>query len=302
MDEHKLKIFCAVAEAKSFSKASEIMRLTQPAVSLQIQALEESCGTKLFNRAGSLIKLTKAGDVLYNYAKDIISLYNAAEKEIGQFTEQEGIITIGASSTAGNYILPSVISDFKRKFPKINTHLIIGNTKTVVDYLYSDSIDLAIVAGDIKKQKLVVEKLIPDEMVFIMSPLHPLAKRSSVSVLEVTKEPFIIREEGSGTRQIIERFLSKHAIHLQNIKNLLIMGSTEAVKSSVEEGLGVSIISKWAVRKELRYGKLKASTFKEEQFVRNFSLLYRKTKNLSYMLDRFINFMKKYPFEKKLAS
>ncbi|MDP3296341.1 MAG: selenium metabolism-associated LysR family transcriptional regulator [Thermodesulfovibrionia bacterium] len=303
MDDHKLRVFCTVAETKSFSKASEIIRLTQPAVSLQIQALEEIYGTRLFNRSGCIITLTPPGEVLYKYAKEINTLYTAAEKELGEFTGQvKGVVTIGASSTIGNYVLPAVIAEFRKKYLKITMHLVTANTKNIVDYLNAGGIDIALVEGEVKKQKLVVEKLIPDEMVLIMHPLHPWAKKSNVSIFDVAKEPFIFREEGSGTRQMIEKYLIKHGISPQSIKIIFVMGSTESIKSAVEEGLGVSIVSKWAVKKEIRYGTLKTASFKEDRFIRDFSLLYRKAKDTSFTLDKFLTFLKKYPFDRQLTS
>jgi DNA-binding transcriptional LysR family regulator len=213
MDDHKLKVFCIVAETKSFSRASEIIRLTQPAVSLQIQALEEMYGTKLFNRSGCIITLTKAGEMLYKYAKEINALYAAAEKEIGGITGLvKGVISVGASSTIGNYLLPSVVSDFKRRYPKVGIHIHVGNTKNVIDLLNAGSVDVGLVEGEVNKQKLKVEKLIQDEMVLIMSPYHQLAKKSLVSIMELSKEPLIFREEGSGTRQAIEKYLAKREV------------------------------------------------------------------------------------------
>jgi DNA-binding transcriptional LysR family regulator len=303
MDDHKLKVFCIVAETKSFSRASEIIRLTQPAVSLQIQALEEMYGTKLFNRSGCVITLTQAGEMLYKYAKEISTLYLAAEKEIGGVTGLvKGIISVGASSTIGNYVLPSVIADFKRKFPKVGVHLHVGNSKNVIDFINSGSVDVGLVEGDVNKQKLIVEKLISDEMVFIMSPYHALSKKASVSIMELSKEPLIFREEGSGTRQAIEKYLSKHGISQQNLKISLIMGSTESIKTAVEEGLGTSILSKWAARKELRYGSLKTAAFKEDKFIRDFSLVFKKSKEPSHTIEQFTGFLRRYPFNKLLAS
>lgn len=303
MDDHKLKVFCIVAETKSFSKASEIIRLTQPAVSLQIQALEEMYGTKLFNRSGCVITLTKAGEMLYKYAKEINSLYASAEKELGEFTGlTKGVISVGASSTIGNYVLPHVVADFKRKYPKVGVHIHIGNTKNVVDYLNAGNVDICLVEGEIRKQKLIVEKLIPDEMVIIMSPHHPLAKSSTVSIMSLTKEPLIFREEGSGTRQMIEKYFSKHGISLQQIRIALIMGSTESIKGAVEEGLGVSIISRWAAKKEAHYGSLRTATFKEDKFMRDFSLVRRRAKESSHTVDRFTDFLRHYPFNKLLGS
>jgi DNA-binding transcriptional LysR family regulator len=303
MDDHKLKVFCIVAETKSFSRASEIIRLTQPAVSLQIQALEEMYGTKLFNRSGCVITLTQAGEMLYKYAKEINGLYASAEKEIGGVTGLvKGVISVGASSTIGNYVLPSVVSDFKRRYPKVGVHIHVGNTKAVVEFLNTGSVDIGLVEGDVNKQKLVIEKLIPDEMVLIMSPYHHLAKKSSVSIMELSKEPLIMREDGSGTRQAIEKYLSKHGIPHQNLKISLIMGSTESIKGAVEEGLGISILSRWASKKEVRYGSLKNAVFKEEKFVRDFSLVTRKSKEPSHTIEQFMGFLRRYPFNKLLNS
>ena len=303
MDDHKLKVFCIVAETKSFSRASEIIRLTQPAVSLQIQALEEMYGTKLFNRSGCVITLTQSGEMLYKYAKEISTLYSAAEKEIGGVTGLvKGIISVGASSTIGNYVLPSVIADFKRKFPKVGVHLHVGNSKNVVDFINGGTVDVGLVEGDVNKQKLIVEKLIADEMVFIMSPYHSLAKKSSISIMELSKEALIFREEGSGTRQAIEKYLAKHGMSQQNLKISLIMGSTESIKTAVEEGLGTSILSKWAARKEVRYGSLKTAVFKEDKFVRDFSVVFKKSKEPSHTIEQFTGFLRRYPFNKLLSS
>jgi DNA-binding transcriptional LysR family regulator len=301
MDDHKLKVFCIVAETKSFSRASEIIRLTQPAVSLQIQALEEMYGTKLFNRSGCVITLTKAGEMLYKYAKEINSLYASAEKEIGGVTGLvKGVISVGASSTIGNYVLPSVVSDFKRKYPKVGIHLHVGNTKQVIEYLNAGSVDVGLVEGEVNKQKLLMEKLIPDEMVLIMSPYHHLAKKASISIMELSKEPLIFREEGSGSRQAIEKYLTKHGISQQNLKISLIMGSTESIKSAVEEGLGTSILSRWAAKKECKYGSLKTAVFKEDKFLRNFSLVYKKSKEPSHTIEQFMGFLRRYPYNKLL--
>src|SRR5271169_3019420 len=136
MEDHKLKVFCTVADTKSFSKASEIIHLTQPAVSLQIQALEELYETRLFDRSSSTVSLTPAGEILYKYSKEILALYSAAEKNIGELTGLvKGSISVGASTTIGNHLLPTVIADFRRTHPKIKIHLSVGNTKRIVELL-----------------------------------------------------------------------------------------------------------------------------------------------------------------------
>lgn len=302
MEDHKLKVFCTVAETKSFSKTSEIIHLTQPAVSLQIQALEEMYETKLFDRSSSTVTLTPAGEALYKYAKEILALYASADKVIGEITGLvKGSITIGASSTIGNYLLPSVITDFRKKHPKIKVHLLIGNTRRVIDLLNSGNIDLGLVEGDVTGQKMVVKKLISDELLLIVPSIHPWAKKKEISISELIKEPFIFREAGSGTRQMIEKFLAKHGIMPQSMKVSLVLGSTEAIKDAVENGLGVSIVSRWAARKENKYGTLHLLRFKEEKMIRDFSLITTKNSISSHAIDEFLTYLKSYPFDKLLS-
>jgi len=302
MEDHKLKVFCTVAETRSFSKTSEIIHLTQPAVSLQIQALEEMYETKLFDRSSSKVTLTPAGEVLYKYAKEILALYASAEKVIGEMTGLvKGSITIGAGSTIGNYLLPSVISDFRKTHPKIKVHLFVANMQRVIELLNAGNINLGLIEGDVKRQKIVVEKLLSDELLLIVPSHHPWAKRKEVSIAELIEEPFILREAGSGTRQTIEKFLTRHGITLQNMKVSMVLGSTQAIKEAVENGLGVSIISRWAARKESKYGTLNMLSFKEEKMVRDFSLITYKNSVSSHAIEEFLTYLKSYPFDKLLS-
>ena len=302
MEDHKLKVFCTVAETRSFSKTSEIIHLTQPAVSLQIQALEEMYETKLFDRSSSRVTLTPAGEALYKYAKEILALYAAAEKVIGEMTGLvKGSITIGAGSTIGNYLLPSVISDFRKTHPKIKVHLSVANMQRIIELLNAGNINVGLIEGDVKRQKVVVEKLLSDELLLIVPPHHPWAKRKEVSVSELIEEPFILREAGSGTRQTIEKFLSRYGIALQGMKVSMVLGTTQAIKEAVENGLGVSIVSRWAARKESKFGTLNMLSFKEEKILRNFSLITYKNSVSSHAIDEFLSYLKSYPFDKLLS-
>ncbi len=302
LDDHKLKVFCTVAETKSFSKASEIIHLTQPAVSLQIQALEELYETKLFDRSSNAVTLTPAGEVLYKYAKHILGLYASAEKEIGELTGLvKGSISIGASTTIGNYLLPRVISDFRKSRAKIKIHVQVGNTKRVVELLNSGNIDIGLVEGEVSRQKISTKKLIDDELCLVLPPQHPLSKRKDVSIFDITNEPFIIREEGSGTRQVIEKYMAKHGITTQNMKITLILGSTESIKHAVENGMGLAIISRWAALKEAKFGTLKLLSFREEKLMREFTLITHKNEVLSYAAEDFLDYVMNYPYEKLLS-
>ncbi len=302
MDDHKLRVFCTVAETKSFSKASEIIHLTQPAVSLQIQALEELYETKLFDRSSNTVTLTPAGEVLYKYAKHILGLYASAEKEVGELTGLvKGSIALGASTTIGNYLLPKIIADFRKTRPKIKIHLQIGNTKRVIELLKSGNIDLGLVEGDVTRQKIAVEQLIRDELCLIVPPQHTWSKKADISFLDITKEPFIFREEGSGTRQVIEKYFTKHGITTQNMKISMILDGTEAIKHTVENGMGISIVSRWAALKEAKFGTLKMLSFKEEKMMRDFSLVSQKYSVFSHAVDEFLEYLKSYPYDKLLS-
>jgi DNA-binding transcriptional LysR family regulator len=303
MDDHKLKVFCTVAETKSFSKTSEIIHLTQPAVSLQVQALEEMYETKLFDRSGGTVTLTNSGELLYKYAKEILGLYASARRDINAMIGLvKGNLSVGASSTIGNYLLPSVIVTFRRNHPRIWTNLIVGNTRLVIEKLLAGEIDLGLVEGDVAKHNLVVEKLLPDELVLIMSPDHEWAKRKNISISELTKEPLIMREKGSGTRQMIEKSLEENKVNVDELMVSLYLGSTEAIKTAVEDGLGVSIISAWAARKEIKAGTLVANRFKDAKLTRHFSLIMRKKGFTSHTLSEFLEFLKIYPYEDPLAT
>ncbi len=300
MDDHKLKAFCAVAETRSFSKASEIIHLTQPAVSLQIQALEEAYETKFFDRSSGTITLTKAGELFYKYAKEILSLYAAADREMNALTGLvKGSLSIGASSTIGNYLLPPLLVAFRNKFPKIKVNLLIGNTKRIADHLEAGEIDLGLVEGEIVKHKLLSEKLLEDELVLVMPPDHPWATRKNLSISVILEEPFISREAGSGTRQMIEKHLSQHSISPSKMHIPLMLGSTEAIKRAVENGMGVSILSIWAVKKEVKQGSLKTGTFKDVKFTRDFSILRLRKGFATHAINEFLEFLKIYPYEER---
>jgi DNA-binding transcriptional LysR family regulator len=264
--------------------------------------MEELYETRLFDRSGNSINLTPAGEILYKRAKEILALYAEAQQNISEITGSiKGSLSIGASSTIGNYLLPHIIAAFKKKVPQVNISLFVSNTKIITERLNAGEIDIALVEGDVSKQRFSVETLLSDELVVIMSPAHPWAERRGLSAIELTKEPLILREEGSGTRQIILKHLEEHGIKLDQLKIALVVGSTEAIKGAVEEGLGVSIMSGWAVRKWLKQGLLKAATFKDLKFHRNFTIISPKRNYSTHTAKEFLNFLRVYPIKSPLS-
>lgn len=294
----KLKIFCTVAEIKSFTKTSQIVHLSQPAVTLQIQALEDFFETKLFDKTRGEICLTPAGKILYDHAKHILEHYTEIEKEINKLTGMmKGAVTLGASTTLGNYILPHIITDFKKAHPKIKIKMVIGNTERVEDLLTSGFVDFGIVEGKVSKSNVKTEQIMSDQLILVVHPKHPLTRKKMVSVLDLTREPFILREEGSGTRQKIEEFLKYHGVNARDLHIALVFGSTEAIKTAVEAGTGIAILSKWSVKKEVEDGRLKTLNLKEGGIPRSLSLIISRKKNLTHADKEFILFIKNYSFE-----
>ncbi len=294
----KLKLFCTVVETKSFSKASRIVHLSQPAVSMQIQALEEYFGTKLFDRSRDTLNLTPAGEVLYKESKHVLSHYADIEKRIAKITGMvKGGITIGASTTIGNYVLPRIIVAFKAKYPKISIVMRIGNTKRIEDLLSSQLVDFGLVEGEVSRTAFKTEPIISDELVPIVSSFHPWSRKKMISILDIIKEPFIIREEGSGTRQKIMEYFALYGFDINDMHIALTLGSSESIKVAVEGGAGVSILSKWTVRKEQEEGKLHSITLREGNIMRNFSLIVAPKTILPHIIEEFLIFVKKYPQE-----
>jgi DNA-binding transcriptional LysR family regulator len=166
--------------------------------------------------------------------------------------------------------------------------------------LNAGNISVGFVDGEFKRHKMITEKLLTDELIVIVPSYHLWAKRKEISIAEIMEEPFIFREVGSGTRQTIEKFLTRHGITSQDIKVSMVLGSTEAIKHAVEKGLGISIISRWAVRKEIRCGTLHLLSFKEEKLMRDFSLIMYKNSVPSHAVEEFLGYVKSYPFDKLL--
>jgi DNA-binding transcriptional LysR family regulator len=296
MEDYKLKVFCTVAEVRSFSKASEIIHLTQPAVSSQIKVLEEFYGTKLFERTTNNISLTPGGEILYKYAKDILTLYADAEKNIGRLTGLvKGGIRLGACSTIGSYLLPRLMSQFHKKNPLMKFTLYVGNTRKVVDLLTSSGIDIGFVEGEVRSHKINSEKVLDDELHLVVSASHRWASQPGVPVSELESEPMVLREEGSGTRQSVERFLTKNGLNLGNINPAMVLESIEAIKEAVETGVGVSFLSMLAVGNEVRDGRIKIVGILEDRLIREYSIIYRKKNVSTHAMEEFISFIKQSP-------
>lgn len=271
MDQH-LHVFISVAEKQNFSRAAEDLHMTQPAVSQYIRALEDNIGTRLLERTNKYVHLNKAGEIVYHHAKEILGLYTNMQTLVDDLTNKaNGPLSIGASYTFGEYVLPHIIAKLKQLYPDIDPTVTIGNTSEIAGLVSKHQLDVGIVEGHFSEQQLTVEKFAEDYMVVVASPDHALInKKKDVEISGLENETWIVREQGSGTREAIEKMF--HLFDFTPAKRMN-FGSTQPIKEAVEADLGVSLLSQWAIQKELRNGDLKMIAIKGLPFTREFSFV-----------------------------
>ena len=254
-ENFRLVVFRAVAEQFSFRKAAEELYLTQPAVSLQIKALEDDIGLQLFDRTGAHITLTAAGKVLFNYCEQVRTLLAQTEHEIAALSgEHAGQLALGASTTIAQYVLPRLLGEFCREHPRVHPTLISGNTEHIVEAVEKQKIALGFIEGPARSREVKTKPFLEDELVLIASTAHEWAERTSVCSSEIASIPLLMREHGSGTRHVIELALERQGVKRSSLHIVMELNSTEAIKSAVEAGLGVGFVSRWAIAKDLRLG------------------------------------------------
>jgi DNA-binding transcriptional LysR family regulator len=253
LENFRVVVFRAVAEHLSFRKAAEELYLTQPAVSLQIKALEEELGVQVFDRTGAQITLMPAGKVLLGFANQVKSLSLQVERDIVALTgEHAGQLSLGASTTIAQYVMPRLLGQFCKQYPRVHPTLISGNTEQIVEAVERQKIELGFIEGPARSREVKCEPFLEDELVLIVSSAHEWAERASVSIADVCAAPLFMRERGSGTRRVIEMALERQAIKRNSMHIVMELDSTEAIKSAVEAGLGVGFVSRWAIAKDLR--------------------------------------------------
>ncbi|MFH1563886.1 MAG: selenium metabolism-associated LysR family transcriptional regulator [Nitrospirota bacterium] len=292
LDSFSLRTFYTLSNEKSFSNTANILCLSQPAISHQIHILEESLETRLFDRIKGEVSLTPAGEILLKYAWDILDLYQKAEKEIADLTQaSHGRLVIGASTTIGQYFLPTILCRFKELYPKFEIFLTNANTKEIAAQLLNNLIDLGLVEGPVQHRDILVEKFIEDELVVIASLKHHWQEGKEIEQDEFKKEPIILREQGSGTRKVIEDILAKAKIKLSDLNVKMELGSSEAIKSAVEAGLGIGIISQCAVLKEKKLNILKILQINGLRFERDFTIILKHGQFRTKPMEQFLSFL-----------
>lgn len=289
--DQQLIAFITVAEEQSFTRAAEKLHISQPAISQHIQNLEQRLDVKLMDRTNKYVRLNTAGEVAYHHAKEILSLYEQMDRLIRDLKEDaSGLLRIGASFTFGEYVLPHLIAEFRNEYPKITPTITIENTHTVVTQVTRGDLDVGVIEGRVMDEgSIEVEEFAEDTVVIVASSSHRLFSAENVTGAQLEQENWIVREKGSGTREITDYVFQKYGIHP---KSIVEYGTTQVIKESVEAGLGVTILSKWVIRKELMWNTLREIQITNSPITRKFSLVVRKSDFQTKASQLFREFLK----------
>lgn len=290
-DWRKLEVFLKVYETKSFSKTAKELFLSQPTITIHIKELENTFGVKLLDRDTRNVIPTKAGKVVYTYGKQMLQIYRQMERELLPFKDEEaGLVEIGGSTIPGQYILPKIIKLFKEEYPKVSIYLKVSDTQGIIEGVLKGEFELGVVGAKPKQSELKFEPCCEDEIILI-APFN--FEKEEIQVEELEDLPIIKREEGSGTWKNVIGALERVHLPVQKLRIVGEMGSTEAVKSAVKEGLGLSFVSKRAVELEISLNLLKEIKIKDFSIRRNFYLCYLKNKEFPPACTNFLKFFKK---------
>jgi DNA-binding transcriptional LysR family regulator len=274
IENFRMRVFRSVARHLNFSRAAEELLLTQPAVTQQIKALEDELGIPLFDRGGGHIRLTPGGAALLPFAEKLRELSTDAVAAVAAaYGEQAGELVLGASQTIGQYLLPRFVAGFAERHPKVRIEARSGNTEAMLDALLAGRIHVALIEGPDQRKDLHIEPFMEDRMVLVVPADHEWAG-AEIAPHALRDEPMLVRELGSGSRRVIEQALQAAGVKSKDLQVRMELDSTEGLLSAVEAGLGVTFVSRWAVRNQLALGTLKLARVKGLTLSRRFSLVY----------------------------
>jgi len=292
MADRRLQVFHAVAKHLSFTKAAEALFMTQPAVTFQIKQLEEHFNTRLFERGHGRITITPAGQVVMEYAEQILALSAELDTRLKEMTgEVAGLLLIGASTTIAEFLLPKVLGEFKSGYPKVMPRLFVANSETVESRVAARTLDIGFIESPSHLQGVTSDVCCEDELMVVCAPGHALARLKSVDPGQMVQYPYISREPGSGTREVVDRYFQRAGVEPEALDVVMELGSPEALKGLVATGLGFTIMSRATVSNEMRLGQL-ASVPLAPRLIRNLSVVYSREKFRSRLANTFIEFAK----------
>lgn len=279
MNIDKLKTFLVLTECKSFSKAAEMLYCSQPAISKQIESLENELGVPLFNRVRNKISLTIQGEYFIQYAEEIVMLYENSKEHIRQIENlEEGTLFFGATNFIGVYIVPKLIKDFQTKYPNIKINMMINSSKKLFEKLDKHEIEFIFLAHyvDINKNKYITKTFCTDELVLIVNTEHRLAKETSCKLVDIKDELFITKDSKSSLYKFLDDKVQDFTFHKK-----LIISNKEAIKRAVIEGIGISIMSKISVETEVKAGLIKTLDIEDYDLTRDINLVYDKRRHIT---------------------
>ena len=284
----QLQIFDAVMRRQSFTRAADVLHLTQPAVSMQMRQLEEQVGVPLFDQVGKQIQPTDAGRELHRHAIIIAAKMQDLSAAMEEFSGlRRGELDLVVASTA-NYFAPKLIAAFCRQHAKVQVRLQVSNQERILDMLTTSNKDLAIMGQPPKDSELVAQTFLDNPLVVIAAPTHPLAAKNRIMLKHLERETFITREPGSGTRKAAERHFSRYGVEFHSVME---MSSNEAIKQAVEAGLGLGILSLHTLELELAMQRLAVLNVERFPIMRQWFVVHRKGKRLSTVAQAFLDFL-----------
>ena len=290
MADRRLQVFHAVAKQLSFTKAAEVLFMTQPAVTFQIKQLEEHFNTRLFDRGHGRISLTPAGELVLDYAEKILGLSSEMDVRLAEMTgEVGGSLLVGASTTIAEFLLPRIMGEFKTKYPNVRPRLVVANSESIETRVAEHTLDIGFIESPTHQPNLQTEVCCEDEMQVICSPKFPLARLKEITPQHLVDQPFVSREPGSGTREFTEVYLHKHGFDVDRLVPVMELGSPLALLEVVETGLGYAIASRSSVINSLRLGDLVSIPLKP-RLVRKLSMVYPKENFRSRLVTAFVTF------------
>jgi DNA-binding transcriptional LysR family regulator len=290
MNLHQLRIFCSVVEHGSHTKAAEALFMTQPAVSLQVRALERSLQVKLLEHFNQQVIVTEAGQALYQCAIPMLNAEAEAERVLTELKgAARGRLVVAANTTGGMYIIPPLLASYKEQHQSSELLLHIDATDRLIERARQGIIDLAFACGTIEQPELTIETIGTDTLTLILSSCHPLASQPSLTLEQVASLPFIVPESISRTRQFIEQVMRERGYSLKIVMHFQ---GTEPVKKAVESNLGVAIVSRAAILREVEAGVLRAMPIIDLELSRPFVMFYRQGKYFGPMAREFIAYMR----------
>jgi DNA-binding transcriptional LysR family regulator len=293
MDMRRLEVFCKVVELKSFTKAAKALSLSQPTVSEHVRTLEEALGEKMVDRLGRAVEPTPAGRLFYEYATEILRKREEALQALMQFKgELSGPLLLGASTIPGAYVLPRLIGLFKNAHPGIHITLKISDSAEVARLVLEGEVEAGLIGAKWDDTRFDIEEIFSDELILAVHPDHPWAQKGSVTIDELDSQSFILRENGSGTRRIMEKILKRNNFDPARLSTVAEMGSTESVRQSIKAKIGVSILSRRAVAEDIELGLLAEVTINDAVFARSFYIIRRKKRQISPLCQTFLDFLK----------